>query len=120
MGLAVDGSGGLYVADYSNNRVLHFPYNASAGHASTTADAVYGQGGSFTSSTGNNGGASASSLNIPAGVAVDGSGGLYVADYSNNRVLHFPMMPARQPAPPPMPSMARAAPSPAPPLTTGE
>ena len=51
---------------------------------------VYGQGGSFTSSTANNGGVSATSLSSPVGVAVDGSGGLYVADFSNNRVLHYP------------------------------
>jgi hypothetical protein len=95
-GVAVDGSGGLYVADYANHRVLHFPYDASAGHASATADAVYGQGGSFTSTTINKGGVSASSLYFPSGVAVDGSGGLFVTDTNNNRVLHFPYDTAAQ------------------------
>ncbi len=83
-GLASDSLGGVYVGDYINNRVLHFPLG------STTADGVYGQGGSFTANTINNGGISANSLNYPCGVAVDGSGGLYVADIGNNRVLHFP------------------------------
>ncbi len=67
--VVVDGSGGLYVVDTNNNRVLHYPTG------STTADAVYGQGGSFTTRTGDNGGVSASSLSEPVGVAVDGSGG---------------------------------------------
>ncbi len=83
-GLAVDASGGLYVSDYQNNRVLFYP----AG--STTATRVYGQGGSFTSNAVNNGGISASSLNQPTGVALDSSGDLYIADIYNNRVLFYP------------------------------
>ena len=82
-GTALDGSGGFYLADTGNNRVLHYP----AG--STTADRVYGQP-TFTASVANNGGISATSLNGPTGVALDGSGGLYVADSRNNRVLHYP------------------------------
>ena len=83
-GVAVDGSGGLYLADSANNRVLHYP----AG--STTADRVYGQGGLFTTGGYNHGGVSATSLAAPQGVAVDGSGGLYVVDTNNNRVLYYP------------------------------
>jgi hypothetical protein len=82
-GVAVDSSGGLYVAEYSNNRVLHYPAN------STTADRVYGQP-NFTSGTEDNGGISATSLYYPLAVAVDSSGGLYVADNLHNRVLHYP------------------------------
>jgi sugar lactone lactonase YvrE len=80
----VDRAGGLYVADSTNNRVLHFP----AG--STTADAVYGQNGSFTTSTCNTGGISAGTLCFPVGMAVDSNGGLYVADSFNARVLYYP------------------------------
>jgi hypothetical protein len=83
-GVAVDSSGGIYVADFSNDRVLHFP----AG--SVTADRVYGQGATGTSFTTAASGTSATAMNAPFGVAVDGSGGLYVADDLNNRVLHFP------------------------------
>jgi sugar lactone lactonase YvrE len=83
-GLAIDSSGGLYISDQSNHRVLHYPAN------STTADLVYGQLGSFTTGTFNNGGISANSLCIPRGLAVDPNGGLYVADIANNRVLHYP------------------------------
>jgi hypothetical protein len=80
-GLALDGSGNLYVADYSNNRVVYY----AAG--STTASRVYGQGGSFTT---NVYGTSATSLGSPAAVALDSGGNLYVSDYSNNRLLYFP------------------------------
>ncbi len=83
-GLALDGSGNLYVADQSNGRVLFYP----AG--STTATRVYGQNGSFTSGVQNNGGVTANSLGQPYGLAVDGSGNLYVADYLNSRVLFYP------------------------------
>ena len=83
-GLALDSAGNLYVGDYQNNRVLFYP----AG--STTATRVYGQNGSFTSNTVNNGGLSANSLNQPTGVALDSSGDLYVADIYNNRVLFYP------------------------------
>src|SRR5271157_4318936 len=58
-------------------------------NGSTTATRVYGQGGSFITNTTNNGGISATSLDIPIGVAVDGSGNLYVTDASNNRVLYY-------------------------------
>jgi sugar lactone lactonase YvrE len=83
-GVALDSSGNLYVADYDNNRVLFYP----AG--STTATRVYGQGGSFTTNTANNGGISANSLDLPSGGALDSSGNLYVADTVNSRVLFYP------------------------------
>jgi hypothetical protein len=57
---------------------------------STTADVVYGQGGSFTTNTQNNGGVSANTLDTPTGVALDRSGNLYVADGNNSRVLFYP------------------------------
>ncbi len=83
-GLALDNSGNLYVADYCNQRMLFYPTG------STTATRVYGQGGSFTTNTANNGGVSANSLSSPDGVALDSSGNLYVADLGNNRVLFYP------------------------------
>ncbi|NWJ48732.1 MAG: hypothetical protein HXX08_22975 [Chloroflexi bacterium] len=93
-GIALDGQGGLYVADGGNSRVVYYP----AG--STTATRVYGQGGDFTTATWNKGGAhgvrqdevfpTADSLDMPFGVAVDGQGGLYVADPFNSRVVYYP------------------------------
>jgi hypothetical protein len=77
-------SGKIYVADYSNNRVLVYPSGGS-----TTASAVYGQGGAFTTNAPNSGSLSGSSLNGPLSVAVDPSENLFVADSVNNRVLKF-------------------------------
>ena len=67
-GVALDASGNLYVADNGNNRVLEYNTPLASG---TTADTVFGQGGSFISGTANNGGLSADSLSQPIGVAVD-------------------------------------------------
>jgi hypothetical protein len=89
LGVLADGDGGLYVSDSSNNRVLYFA------PGDTTADTVYGQFGTFTSGAKNNDGSgetgtpSAESLNFPRGLALDRSGGLYVADRENHRVLYF-------------------------------
>jgi len=94
-GLAVDGGNNLYITDYYNSRVLYYP------SGSTTATYVYGQGGSFTSSDENKGGAydnsvkgnswkpTADGLDDPYSVALDNSGNLYVADHANNRVLKY-------------------------------
>jgi len=83
-GLAVDSAGGLYIADSFNHRVLHYP------SGSTSADRVYGQLGSFSSQTANKSGVSKDSLYQPFGLAIDSAGGLYIADYGNHRVLHYP------------------------------
>ena len=82
-GVAVSSTGDVYIADSGNNRVLHYTIT------STTADRVYGQAGSFTTRTVNNGGASANSLAVPYAVDVDANGNLYVADTGNNRVLYY-------------------------------
>ncbi len=84
-GAALDGSGNLYIADYLNNRVLEYDTPLT----NTTADRVWGQGGSFTTKTINKGGISADSLYFPTGVAFDPSGDLYIADFENHRVLEY-------------------------------
>lgn len=82
-GVAVDPSSGVYIVDSIDHRVLFFP------GTSTTPTRVYGQGGSFTSGVSNLGGVSANSLRDPYGICIDPSGGIYVADSGNHRVLHF-------------------------------
>ena len=90
LGVLADSSGGLYISDSSNNRVLYF-----APGGDTNADVVYGQFGTFTSGAKNNDGSgqpgtpSAENLNFPRGLVLDNSGGLYVADRENHRVLYF-------------------------------
>lgn len=82
--VALDSSSNLYVTDTQNNRVLFFL------SGSTTATRVYGQGGSFTTNSGNKGGVTADSLDGPIGLLLDNGNNLYVADAQNNRVLVFP------------------------------
>ncbi len=74
VGVAVDSSGDLYIADSVNNRVLEYnaPLNFSA-----TANHVFGQGGSFASSacnndTGNSAVSSANDLCLSSNVAGQG------------------------------------------------
>jgi hypothetical protein len=93
-GVALDGTGNLYVSDYNSHRVLEYntPLNPSSGESGAgdaTADTVFGHSGSFTSKTCNSGGVNAGSMCVPTGLAVDGSGNLYVADGFNNRVLEY-------------------------------
>ena len=72
-GLAVDGSGSLYVADYGNDRVRRV--DGATGVISTVA----GNGdGRFS---GDGGPAVEAGLSRIEGVAVDGTGNLYIADW---------------------------------------
>jgi sugar lactone lactonase YvrE len=82
-GVVVDAQGNLYVADYTNNRVLEFAAPLSSG---MDASRVFGQA-DFVSGTAN--APSADTLDSPAEVALDSAGNLFVADYNNNRVLRY-------------------------------
>ncbi|MFJ8473656.1 NHL repeat-containing protein [Kitasatospora sp. NPDC094011] len=76
-GVAVDGAGNLYVADYNNQRIR----KVTPGGIITT---VAGNG---VAGYGSDGGpATATQLYYPHGVAVDGAGNLYIADYNNQRI----------------------------------
>jgi sugar lactone lactonase YvrE len=73
-GIAMDGAGGLYIADIDNNRVVQMSADGSTVTSiAPTADDANGR-----------------ALNNPAGLALDGAGNLYIADVYNWRVLEVP------------------------------
>ncbi len=77
LGLAADSAGYVYVADTQNHRIRKI---TPAGVVSTLA-------GSLTGATGHvNGSGAAARFNNPQGVAVDGSGNVYVGDTYNYAV----------------------------------
>lgn len=83
LGISLDRSGNVWIADTNNNRVLRF--NAPTSVTGEDADMVLGQP-NFTSllpASTNTG------LNKPRGVCVDGSDNVWVADQHNSRVLQF-------------------------------
>ncbi len=74
--LFIDSTGNIYVATTSNNHsILMYAPGSSAG--------VIVAGGNLA-------GSGLNQLNEPAGVYVDNSRNIYVADYRNNRVMKFP------------------------------
>jgi len=75
-GVAVDGSGNLYIADYDNNAVRKVA--AATGVITTVA------GNGAAGYSGDGGPATSAKLYGPAGVAADGSGNFYIADAGNN------------------------------------
>ncbi len=76
-GLAVDGSGNLYIADQGNNAIRQVSTNGIiATVAGTGANGFSGDGGPAT----------AASLSNPAGVVVDALGNLFIADSGNMRI----------------------------------
>ena len=74
-GLAVDGSGNLYIADNINCVVRMVA--VATGNISTVA------GNGTCSNSGNSGGATATEISNPWGVAVDGQGNLYISTQGN-------------------------------------
>jgi streptogramin lyase len=75
LGVAVDSSGNVYVADYENNLIRKI---TSAGVTSTLAGS--GAGGA------DDGLDTAATFNLPEAVAVDAAGNVYVADNGNNLI----------------------------------
>ena len=76
-GVAVDGSGNVYIADLSNNRIRKVD---GSGNISTIA------GTGTQGYSGDGGAATAARLNWPQQVAVDGTGNVYIADTGNQRI----------------------------------
>ena len=78
-GVALDQSGDLFIADTFNNAIREV---TPAGTISTIVNTTGKKG-----SAGNGGPATAANLNSPYAVAVsDGTGNVYIADTSNNRI----------------------------------
>jgi DNA-binding beta-propeller fold protein YncE len=107
-GVAVDGSGNVYIADFNNNAIKVWSASTqqvttlvSSGLNKPWAVAVDGSGNVFIADTYNNAikewNASthqvttlvSSGLAIPTGVAVDGFGNVYIADFSNNAIKEW-------------------------------
>ena len=80
-GIAADAAGNLYIADTNNHRIRKFTVN---GNMSTVA----GTGGGGYNGEGL---ATAAQLFSPAGVAVDATGNLYIADTENHRIRKVTM-----------------------------
>ena len=72
--LFVDNYGNLFVGDYSNHRVMMFPWNSTSG---TNGIIVAGIG---------VGGTQSNQLNGPNGIFVTDDGVLYIADCDNHRI----------------------------------
>ncbi|OIP96441.1 hypothetical protein AUK40_04980 [Candidatus Wirthbacteria bacterium CG2_30_54_11] len=84
-GVATDTDGNLFIADTNNNRVLIYSKFIDADGMS--ADYVLGAPDPFT--VADTSGAGAGKMNHPSSIVSDQSGGIFVVDSGNNRVLHF-------------------------------
>ena len=76
-GLAVDASGSIFIADTFNDRVCKV---STSGLITTVA------GNGTSGYSGDNRAATSAQLSLPNGVAVDGSGNLFISDQNSNRV----------------------------------
>ena len=81
MGVVVDSSGNLYIADTKNNVIRKV---TSSGIISTIAGTFMGwSGGNYTGDAGQ---ATAATLSYPVNLALDSSNHLFIADYGNDRI----------------------------------
>ena len=84
-GVAVDGNGDIFIADTGNHKIRMV----------TTDGVIHNIAGQGTAGFAGDGAAALSAqLNSPAGLFVDGSGDVYVADSGNNRVRRLVPGPA--------------------------
>lgn len=74
-GTALDSEGSLFIADIGNHRIQRVTFDSNGNPETAT-----------TVAGGNSPGAASNQFNMPADLASDSSGNLYVADLSNDRV----------------------------------
>ncbi|MGW2492599.1 NHL domain-containing protein [Streptomyces sp. NPDC001606] len=77
LGVAVDSTGALYIAEYYNHRVRKVTADGVISTVAGTGAAGF---------RGDGGPAVSAQLNGPHGVVVDGAGDLYIADQANHRI----------------------------------
>jgi sugar lactone lactonase YvrE len=82
LGIALDSSGNLWVADEGNQRVVEFKAPLATNES---AGLVLGQPNFVSNSSGTN----QSAFNVPNDLTFDHSGNLWVSDSSNHRILQF-------------------------------
>ena len=94
IGVALDASGDLYIADYANHRVQEVAHaSGTQWGQSMTADDIYTVVGSASATEGDSGvGGPATSalLDLPFSVAIDSAGNLYLSDSGNAVVDEVP------------------------------
>ena len=88
LNLSVDAAGRLWVADSGNARVLRYNQASEKPSFMATADTVIGQP-NFASDAPAANDVADSGFSIPAGIAVDSAGRLWVSDSGIPRVLRF-------------------------------
>ena len=96
-GVAVDTLGNIYFADSQNNRIRMITKSTGnittiAGTGTTDQFGLYEGGYS-----GDSGPATSATLNVPAGIAMDTSGNIYVADFDNDRIRKITPPPTSAP-----------------------
>ena len=99
-GVAVDGSGDIFIADTGNQRIRMVTTDGVIHNIAGTGAAGF---------AGDGGAALQAQINTPAGLLVDGSGDVYVADSGNNRIRRLTPLPAALPVTPTAPSAPPAA-----------
>jgi sugar lactone lactonase YvrE len=77
--MAADSAGNIYIADTGNNRIRKVATAGNITNFAGSAAATFGNGGDGSPAT-------SATLNLPAGIAVDSAGNVYIADTFNNRV----------------------------------
>ncbi|MEY3416967.1 MAG: hypothetical protein RL060_1078 [Bacteroidota bacterium] len=84
MGIALNGNS-LYIADMNNSRILRYDNATTLSTGTNNANAVYGQ----TSFTTASGGRTATSFDLPIGIAVGSDNTLYINDSNNGRTVYL-------------------------------